>query len=515
MIKTSIRYLENSAQRWPNKVAIADKDTSFTYAELRCAALRVATALRGIGKNQPVAVCLQKSCNSIVSFLGTMYSGNFYTPLDAKSPKDRLEKILSNLEPVAIIMDAHAKAMLQGSPALRNTQIVEIEAVPSFAPDEAAPARFEAGVIDTDPMYCIYTSGSTGVPKGVLISHRSLVDYIEFASEAFQLGEETVFGNQAQFHFDISTLDIFGAMKAGGAMHIIPEQLFTFPPKLMQFLAERKINSLYWVPSAMNQLAATDALSLMKEKSLRKILFAGEVMPVKTLNYWKSHFPDALFANLYGPTEITVTCTHYIVNREFSTDESLPIGNASNNTDILVLDDQNKLVPPTNTSAIGELCVRGTSLALGYWKDFEKTAAVFVQNPLNDSYPEKIYRTGDFVNYNSRGEIEYRGRRDQMIKHLGYRIEIGEIERAILSIPGVNNACVVYDEERKRIACVFEAKDIEIDDGHFRTLLAAVLPKYMVPTSYLKVSTIPIGSTGKIDRLIIRELYQNHVIAKD
>jgi len=246
----------------------------------------------------------------------------------------------------------------------------------------------------------------------------------------------------------------------------------------------------------MTNVANYRILDSVAPQSLRKILFAGEVMPTKTLNYWRGKYPRALFSNLYGPTEITVDCTYYTVDRDFNDEEALPIGFPCRNTNILILNEKNE---PAKTDEAGELCVRGSSLALGYWNNPEKTVSVFVQNPLNPHYPELIYRTGDLVSRNSRGEIMFIGRKDFQIKHLGYRIELGEIEHAVFQVDGIRNSCVAYNQNKKEIALFFES-DQDLSPAFIRERMSTRLPKYMLPTSFHRLDKIPLTSNGKIDR---------------
>jgi amino acid adenylation domain-containing protein len=347
----------------------------------------------------------------------------------------------------------------------------------------------------------MHTSGSTGVPKGVVISHRSIFNYINWAIDTFSISENEVIGNQAPLFFDNSTLDIYLMIFTGATLHLIPEQFFMFPAKLLSYVKTNQINFVFWVPSVLINIANLKLLKSIEILSLKKVLFAGEVMPVKHLNYWINNLDDSVvFANLYGPTEITVDCTYYIVNRKFRDDELLPIGKPCRNSDILILNKENTIC---KTWEQGELCVRGSSLALGYWNNFEKTDSVFVQNPLNTHYPEKIYRTGDMVYMNRQGEIIFVGRNDFQIKHLGYRIELGEIEHSILSVFNSINACVLYDHSKNDIVLFYEFHD-EIPIKEFRIKLKDVLSKYMMPTRYVKLDKIPLTASGKIDRVFLK-----------
>jgi acyl-coenzyme A synthetase/AMP-(fatty) acid ligase len=250
-------------------------------------------------------------------------------------------------------------------------------------------------------------------------------------------------------------------------------------------------------------VANLKALDSVPCDGLKKILFAGEVMPARQLNYWRQRLPGALYANLYGPTEITVDCTYYIVDRAFQDDEAVPIGVACRNTDVLILNEQNR---PAAVNEPGELCVRGSSLALGYWNNPEQTAKAFTQNPLHSHYPELIYRTGDLVFRNERGEIMFIGRKDFQIKHQGYRIELGEIETAVLALPEIENACVLYHQAKKEITLFFEAK-VKLGPADIRPRLTERLPKYMFPTVFHQLDALPRNANGKIDRPVLTETW--------
>ena len=315
----------------------------------------------------------------------------------------------------------------------------------------------------------------------------------------FKIDETHIFGNQAPLYFDNSILDLFQMCKTGATLHIIPENLFMFPPMLLDYMEERKINTIFWVPSALCFVANVGVLSNHPMPSLCKVLFCGEVMPNKQLNIWRKACPNALYANLYGPTEIADVCAYYIVDRPFADDEPLPIGFPCKNTDLLVLDEHDCLVPDGN---IGELCVRGTCLAYGYYRNPEKTSAAFVQNPLNTNYPEMIYRTGDLVRYNELGELIYVSRKDFQIKHMGYRIELGEIETAVSALSGVTMNCCLYNTEKSEIVLFYTG---EAQSTDILAALKKALPAYMLPQRIEKLEMMPLNLNGKIDRTALKE----------
>jgi D-alanine--poly(phosphoribitol) ligase subunit 1 len=284
----------------------------------------------------------------------------------------------------------------------------------------------------------------------------------------------------------------------GASLHIIPENKFTFPIKLIEYVNENDINFVIWVPSVLINVSNFNAFESIKPTALNKVLFAGEVMPNKHLNYWRTHHPKALYSNLYGPTETTVIATYFIVDRFFEDDEPLPIGKPCGNIQTLILTKEGL---QAETPEIGELCVRGSSLALGYYNDLEKTNLSFVQNPLHDLYPDIIYKTGDLVYENDYGEIEFVGRKDSQIKHMGYRIELGEIQTAILGIQGIENTCVLYDHAHKKIVAFYISNIADISSKEIRKALVLILPKYMIPTKWIQKELFPLNANGKIHKI--------------
>lgn len=495
--------LNGAAKKFPEREALSDEHKSYTFSAFREAACRIATKLASNGVfRKPIAVCMDKEADEIVSFMGCVYSGNFYAPIDPEMPIHRIRMIFESLLPACIV--TNEKYLHLFSDMADTLTVFTIEKLLTVEINEQLIKRCNRRIIDTDPAYVLFTSGSTGTPKGVLVSHRSAISYADWVVRTFDIDETVVLGNQTPFYFSMSVLDIYAMLTTGCKMVIIPKRLFSAPGKLLDYVLNNNVNMIYWVPSAMNLVANSGKLDEFDMSSLKKVLFAGEVMPNRQLNIWRRSLPNTLFANLFGPTEVTDICTYYIVEREFRDDEPLPIGFPCVNTDILLLNDANELIPEDDIEHMGELCVRGIQLAYGYYNNEEKTKAAFVQNPLNRAYPEFIYRTGDLAKYNEYGEIMYMGRKDFQIKVSGYRIELGEIETAVSAVEEIESNCCLFDAEEQLILCIFTG---EIEKKNLRAKIKEKLPRYMMPHKYIHLDEMPLNANGKIDRVALKKKY--------
>ncbi|WP_104717616.1 AMP-binding protein, partial [Helicobacter muridarum] len=540
-----MEYFLNTARDYPNKIACKDKANSISFVELTrdclyvssnilnpnefITSLQINQNMQGIlvdddsTKAQSIhidypqcyGIFLPKSIESILAFFGVLLSGNMYMPLDIKSPKDRLKNIIFNIMPKAIITDKNnAKNLIEslGGRFDSNSDVIyldsnlhdckkcncDVYSKDSIYHQDSIKILYIENLrkqsnsfqtnyqnrIDTDPAYIINTSGSTGIPKGVVVSHRSIIDYIEWImnEDSIKPNENDIIGNQSPFYFDNSVLDIYLMAFYGCTLVLIPEEKFLFPIDLMNFIKDSNINYIFWVPSMIHNVAKMNALDAIKP-NISKIIFAGETINTKYLNYWKRHYPNAIFANLYGPTEITVDCTYYVINRDFRDDEAIPIGRACRNTQILLLDSNLKLIE--SQKEVGEIFVRGSSLALGYYNDIEKSNEAFIINPHQEHYIEKLYKTGDLGYYNEYNEIVLVGRKDFQIKHNGYRIELGEIEIAFTNLHGLKDCCVLYDNDNNEIVLCYEGE--EITKASMINYAKDKIPKYAMPTRLLRL----------------------------
>ena len=502
MKKNVLEYLEDTASRYGGQCAYKDKTQRFTFREVLKLSRAVGTAVAGLkAYGCPVAVFMEKSAAMIIGFLGIVSGGCCYCPLDVAMPEERLNKILSVLDPAAVITSPSQREKL--TRLTFSCPVYEFDCLCQTIENPDLLEAVRRRGVDTDPLYILFTSGSTGVPKGVAVSHRVMINNMEWLEEHYDFNHEDVWGNQVPLYFDVSDHDVYCPLKFGCETVMIPTEYFTFPVKLMAFLNEERVTGIFWVPFALCAVANLRALEAEVPQYLKYIFFAGEVMPVKQLNYWRRYIPDARYVNMYGPTE-TYVCSYYDVNRDFGDDEALPIGLPCKNVDILVLDGENRQILPGDKSQ-GELCVRGCALALGYYNDPDRTKERFVQNPLNSHFPERIYRTGDLVSYNKLGELLYHGRLDFQIKRLGYRIELGEIEAAAGNVSEIEECACVYDSVKQRILFVYSGGRLE--KRELARQLSGKVPQYMMPNQYIYMDKIPRNSNGKIDRKRLKELY--------
>ena len=492
-MKNILEYLENTVTHSANKPAFIDGDGELNFGRLYNASRAIGTFLcsRGINK-RPIAVFMKKSPNMIAAFLGVAYAGNYYIPLDAEMPAFRIQLILKTVNPPLVICDETTQKLVMDWNLGLETQLYANLCEHPVSDKDLAHIRAQA--TDIDPLYVVFTSGSTGTPKGVVASHSSVIDYIENIVPVLDTGPDTVFGMQSPLYLDACLKEIFPTLKFGATTHIIPPSLFMFPIKLIEYINLNRINTICWVASALGLVAGLGALDKAVPETLKTIAFTSEVLPVKHFNKWREVVPGARFVHFYGPTEATGVATYYIAERFFEDGEAIPIGQPFNNTDIVLLDDNNA-APAMGQH--GEICIRGTCLSLGYYGDAAKTQAAFVQNPLS-AFPDTIYKTGDIGYRGENGMLYFVSRRDHQIKHMGYRIELAEIEWVAARQPGVELACAVFDKTKSRIVMYYTGDTVDI--AEVKAYLKSTLPRYMMPYAVYKMETLPLTPGGKFDR---------------
>ena len=478
--------------RWPGRAAVASREETMTFGALRETARSVGTFLLAHGhERQSVAVLMERSPRALAAFLGVVSAGGCFAALDTEMPEERLKGILDTLKPGAILCEENSREKAEG--LARGCPVY------TYGPASSAPGDAEAleqamgRTLDTDPMYVVFTSGSTGTPKGVVGCQRAVIDYTEALCAVMPFDADTVFGSQSPLYFDAWFKEFFPTLKLGARMELLPRELFCAPVRLVEYLNERKINTLCWVAPALTLVSCPGTFARVKPQYLRCVAFASEALPAGALRVWREAAPGARFFNLYGPTETTGICCYYEVDRDFSAGEAIPIGAPLPNTEVFLLDENNRL------AAQGEICIRGSRLTLGYCGEEQ---GGFARNPLQTLYSERIYRTGDLGAYNDRGELQFLGRKDGQIKHMGRRIELGEIEAAAMAQGKVSAACCVFDPVKGRLTLYYTG---EMEVGALRESLKKRLPRYMLPREIRKLETMPRTENGKIARKLLEE----------
>lgn len=493
-MKNILQYLESTENRNSNKLAIIEEENKITYFELLKKSKSVGSALcKYVKPKMPVAVFMEKGINAIYSFFGTVYSGCFYILLNPELPQARLQKILEVANIKIVVTDE--KNCEIANNLSENLTVLKIEDIQNDNIDESKLEEIRKKSLDIDPLYANFTSGSTGEPKGVLVSHKSVIDFINVFTNQFDINESDIIANQAPFDFDVSVKDIYSSIKTGATLLIVPKKLFSAPAKLLDYICDNNATTLIWAVSALCLITTFHGLDYKVPESVNKVLFSGEVMPIKHIKQWIEHLPDAKFVNLYGPTEITCNCTYHVVDKELNYEKQIPIGKPFDNEDVFLLDDTNKII--TEKEKTGEICVRGTTLALGYYNNKEQTNKSFVQNPLNSSYLDVIYRTGDLGYIGENDEFYFSGRKDFQIKHMGHRIELEEIELEINKLEKIKRVCCVYDNEKNKLYAFYIG---EIDKKELRESLSKKLPIFMIPNVLKQIDIFPLNKNGKIDR---------------
>lgn len=496
-----LTYLEDSARRNPNAIAVIDESGTYTYARLLEDTQHVGSALARCGAcGSSVIIMLRKSELALACMLGTLQAGACYVPVDTSAPTHRLRHMAATLGDALVVAgEKNADAVCQ---ALPGQEVLIAEELLRQPVDPTALEAARSRTLSCDPAYVMFTSGSTGTPKGVAVSHGAIASFVDDFVRTFGFTSEDRFANQAPFDFDISVKDVYGSLAVGATLALVPRELFMQPQALVDYLEKNQVTVMVWAVAALCIASAYHVLAPGRLQSVRQVLFSGEVIPRKHLDAWLRCLPDARFVNLYGPTEITCNCLYHVVDRTAAYPHGLPLGKSFGHCEVLLLDEADHLV--TEPGRLGELVVRGPSVALGYVGNPEATERSFVQNPLNGLYHDRVYRTGDLAELLDSGDLVFRGRRDNQIKYMGHRIELEEVDKAFEDLPGVQRCRCAFDARRQRLRVFFEGT---ADEAALPRLVADTLPASMRPSSITRVDSMPLNKNGKVDRAELLRTY--------
>ncbi len=489
-------YLENAAKKHPDRKAVRCGDQSYTFRELRDVSRGIGAALGGYHvRGKAVGVLAARDIHTLVFFMGAVYAGAFYVPIDPDMPAEKKQAVIDDARFPVILGTRENRCCIEGL---------------SFEGDyltlscaEGAECTFPDNGGD-DPLYMVYTSGSTGKPKGVLKSHAAEISFIEAYADTFAFSEDEVIGSQTPFFFDASAKDIYLMLRLGCSIEILPTQLFAFPVKLIEYMNEKKVTFASWVPTALSIVAQLNTFTAVKPETLRRVFFVGEVIPVKHLNTWMDALPGVQFVNLYGSSEIAGICCWYEVKKRFEKTDTLPMGKALSNCRVYLADEGGVITEP---GRIGELYVVSDALALGYYNDPEKTGKAFLIRDFGEG-PVRCLKTGDLAQYDGEGDLLFASRTDHQIKHLGHRIELGEIEAAAGALDEVRRCCCLYNAVKQRITlfCEVAPECGEIKGTQITAALKGRLSAYMVPGRVVILDALPLSPNGKIDRQKLKEM---------
>ena len=557
-----LTWMEDATAKYGSKTAYADENEQISFAEISREAINmgggILAAVESFSRQgqifptgtaadvTTIAVISGRNIHTITAYLGVVYSGHCYAPVDGSLPKERIVSILSVCRPALVICDSEHIEKIKPICNEMKLHVVCMEDLAGQLSENSTISELESndlcsctmvkdrktGVVRScsDPLYIIFTSGSSGTPKGVITGHESLMNYIEAYEDVMGITAEDTLGNQSPLDYIAAIRDIYLPLLTGCSTFIIPKEYFMEPDKLFSCMTERHVTAVGWSVSAFTVPIALGALkpeaqedessssndycesgsagvsrSIIKPEYLRKVCFSGSVMPSRVLRLWQKALPECRFVNQYGPTEATASCTYYPIDHVVSDDEVIPIGRPYKNYRVFLLGEDGDAVP---VGTEGEICVGGPVLALGYYGDLERTAKDFVQNPLNKSFDERIYKTGDYGVMRDDGILEFHGRKDRQIKHMGHRVELDEIEHAAMNCEGVKECSSQYNAD-KEVLYLFYAGNVTARDLIIN--LRESLPGFMVPRRVRQMEALPRLANGKIDLALIRKYINKQV----
>lgn len=496
IMSSIIQCFETIVRKNPNKTAVVLRDQQLSFQQLASYAKRVGYAIGRLNISKiPIGVFTDRTIAPLIGFIGVLYSNSFYVPIDIEMPLGKISHIIEDASISVILCGKEGDDILRA--INYNGTIIHYEDLPS---NECKIPTDK----DFDFLYMVYTSGSTGNPKGILKTQSAEINFIDAFWERIGFNENDIIGNQTPFFFDASAKDLYLMICRGITLVIIPTELFALPPELIDYLNEKQITVASWVPTVISLVAQLNPFSMFKPTTLRKVLFVGEVMPMKHLNVWRKELPNITYINLYGQSEIAGICLYYEVEGQYDNSYMLPMGKALDNCEIYLVDlDSDSIV--TEVNHLGEIYVVSNALADCYWNDEEKTKNSFIFRDFGNG-PVRCFRTGDMAKFDSDGNLLFVERKDNQIKHMGYRIELNEIETVACSLPDIDRCCCLYNYDKRKIILFCQLIANSLKTGkEIRSELKPILSSYFLPGKVVIKDKLPLNRNGKIDRQALKK----------
>lgn len=503
MVSNILEYLEKTAERVPERTAFYSDEERLTFAQVRQKARGIGTALTTMTEQRkPVALLLDsRSIHNIPAMYGVLYAGCFYAPMDISMPSQRLEQLLGLLQPSVILADQRGRMALESLDEWKGGPVLDYDAASETPWEEGRLDQVRQKASVYDPMSVLYTSGSTGIPKGSVQTQFSYIHWTEATIAAYGFDEQEVFGNQSPFFYANSIIDIFPPVALGAAVYLLPSGILNFPKKFVECLNRNRVTELTMTPSSFIGAASGGVLKKGCLPCLRYGIMSGESMPWEPLTLWMDAAPEASWWHFYGSTEMFSVAVGKIQGKP-KTGEQIPVGHPFPLAHILFLDEEGKECDPGEP---GELLLSSPWVAAGYYKDPVRTEAFWVTDPLNRGWQERFYRSGDLGYLREDGQLIVQGRKDSQIKHLGYRMELGEVEAALRLIPGWQEGCVLFQKEEGKLWCFFTG---DLTEKELRKELKMRISGYMVPDVFRRLSKMPHTSSMKLDRAALYQMME-------
>ncbi len=503
MSNNYLERLDASADRFPDKPAYISEQFCLTYRQLREKSMRVGTCLaRSIHPRQTVAVLMQREVWAVAAVMGVIQAGGICSALDPTMPAERMLKIFENLQPGAIVIDESARALAEELRGRVSCPVIDYFEAEQTAADPELLQNLRDHSSRLDPIHIYYTSGSTGQPKGVVHTHNSILNYADRASDHTDvITDSEVYGNQAPFFYANSINDIYLAIDNGCTVYIIPDHYFKFPETLVRCLNEKQITTLLMTPLNYIYVADAGVLTPGCLPHMRSVYMCGEVVPYEKMKIWAQAASNAICFNFYGATEFPYSTEYVLGSREFAQGEPVPAGQCLRGARIFILDENGDEVPQGES---GEIYIHSPWLSSGYFRDPERTASAYLNDPLGYGWNCTMFRSGDIGRIDEEGQLLVLGRKDTQIKHRGFRMDIGEVDAALRGVEHWQNGCCLFDAQADLLYCFWTGP---LTEAELKDALSTKIEKYMLPNVWIHLSELPRTSSGKLDRVGLKGQY--------